>query len=361
MELAEGGAGSIAHHGRHAGAARRRRRRSKNLSDSSRCITSPARTAISTLPCFPIGRMPKTKLHVGQTKALLATSPSNGIARVSIAVGPGPGGGPVSCCCTAIAYGTRGESRWIGWERKRGKLHELNRLLRGATDTTFVMLGIHTPAVSARCAATCITLDADTRLPREAARKLIGKMAHPLNRPRARSAKPGRVVEGHAILQPRVTPRCPIGREGSLFQRVFSAAARPRSLRLRGVRRLSGPVRRGLVLPARASTTSTLFEAALAGRVPDSTLLEPRSVRRHLRARGLVSDVEVVEEFPVALRRGAAARQHRWVRGDWQLLPWILGYGRDQRGRKHRVHLIGRWKMADNLRRSLLAPTVCWP
>ena len=113
------------------------------------------------------------------------------------------------------------EQRWIGWERKRGKLHELNRLLRGATDTTFIKNNGVMP-LAPNDVRYVITLDADTRLPRDTVRRLIGKMAHPLNKPRFDTIT-GRVVEGYAVLQPRVTPSLPVGREGSLFQRVFSS------------------------------------------------------------------------------------------------------------------------------------------
>ena len=116
-----------------------------------------------------------------------------------------------------------GENKWMGWERKRGKLHELNRLLRGATDTTFRSIAGRAPQVPADVRYV-ITLDADTRLPRDAAVRLIGKMAHPLNQPRFDETE-RRVVDGYAILQPRVTPSLPIGREGSLYQRVFSSPA----------------------------------------------------------------------------------------------------------------------------------------
>ena len=108
----------------------------------------------------------------------------------------------------------------MGWERKRGKLHELNRLLRGATDTTFLADGGGAPVVPAGVRYV-ITLDADTRLPRGAAKRLVGKMAHALNGPRF-DKRCGRVVDGYAVLQPRVTPSLPTGREGSVFQRVFS-------------------------------------------------------------------------------------------------------------------------------------------
>ena len=110
------------------------------------------------------------------------------------------------------------KSCWLGWERKRGKLHELNRLLRGATDTTFNSGNV---PIDVRYV---VTLDADTRLPRDTVARLIGKMAHPLNHPRF-DPDLGRVVEGYAVMQPRVTPSLPIGREGSFYQRTFSSVS----------------------------------------------------------------------------------------------------------------------------------------
>ena len=133
------------------------------------------------------------------------------------------------------------EGCWIGWERKRGKLHELNRLLRGAKDTTFMVSREHSRPVPADVRYV-VTLDADTRLPRDTVRRLVGKMAHPLNRPRFDAAA-GRVVEGYAVLQPRVTPSLPVGREGSLVSARVLEHGRHRSLCRRGFRRLSGPVR----------------------------------------------------------------------------------------------------------------------
>src|SRR5256886_11178561 len=116
-----------------------------------------------------------------------------------------------------------GRKRWMGWERKRGKLRELNQLLPGATDTTSLHPGGRPPAVPPDVRYV-ITLDADTRLPRETPLRLVGKMAHPLNQPRFDAAS-GDVREGYAVLQPRVAPSLPVGREGSLFQRVFSSAS----------------------------------------------------------------------------------------------------------------------------------------
>ncbi|HEY5101913.1 MAG TPA: glucoamylase family protein [Steroidobacteraceae bacterium] len=247
-----------------------------------------------------------------------------------------------------------GQNTWMGQERKRGKLHELNRLLRGATDTTFIGIGARAALVPPGVRYV-ITLDADTRLPRESARRLVGKIAHPLNRARFDPAV-GRVVEGYAVLQPRVTPSLPVGREGSIFQRVFSSAS--------GIDPYAAAVSDVYQdLLGEGSYTGKgiydvdAFEAALAGRVPDGTLLSHDLFEGIFARAGLASDIEVVEEFPTRYDV-SANRQHRWARGDWQLLPWIFGR-RDVAARSpvsSTVPLIGEWKMLDNLRRTLSAP-----
>ena len=240
-----------------------------------------------------------------------------------------------------------GEGRWIGWERKRGKLHELNRLLRGATDTTFISTPQH-PCIVPDDVRYVVTLDADTKLPRDTVRRLIGKMAHPLNRPRF-DAEAGRVVEGHAVLQPRITPSLPVGHDGSLFQRVFSG--------------MSG------IDPYAAAVSDVYqdmfgegsyagkgiyevdpFEAAVADRVLDSTLLSHDLFEGVFARAGLASDVEVVDEFP-ARYDVAALRHHRWARGDWQLLPWILGRGPVASDDRKRGAIAGDWSL-ENARQS---------
>src|SRR5436853_5911951 len=251
-----------------------------------------------------------------------------------------------------------GQRRWIGWERKRGKLHELNRLLRGATDTTFVAVGgpRHTPPPAPPAGVRyVITLDADSRMPRETARRLVGKMAHPLNHPRF-DAGTRRVVEGYGVLQPRITPSLPIGREGSLFQRIVSSMS--------GIDPYASAVSDVYQdLFGEGSYTGKgiyevdAFEAALDGRVPESTLLSHDLFEGTFARAGLVPDVEVIEEFP-SRYDVAAARRHRWARGDWQLLPWIFGRGDASLGNRgsSALPLIGLWKMLDNLRRTLSAP-----
>jgi cyclic beta-1,2-glucan synthetase len=247
------------------------------------------------------------------------------------------------------------EEKWMGWERKRGKLHEMNRLLRGATDTTFMAVDGTSPGAPDGIRYV-ITLDADTRMPIGTARRLVGKMAHPLNRP-VFSRDLGRVVNGHAILQPRVTPSLPIGKEGSLFQRIFSGpnGLDPYALAVSDV--YQDLFEEGSFVGKGIYEVDS-FEAALKGQIPDNTVLSHDLLEGIFTRAGLVTDIEVVEEFP-SRYDVSAARQHRWTRGDWQLLPWILGFGRTAREdvRRNHMPLMGRWKLIDNLRRSLSAPS----
>jgi cyclic beta-1,2-glucan synthetase len=284
----------------------------------------------------------------------LFVAAAEGVARLNLRYGPAPGGARFLLLHRRRVW-NESEARWIGWERKRGKLHELNRLLRGATDTTFVPIEGSPPLPPADIRYV-VTLDADTRLPRDTVRRLIGKMAHPLNRPRFDAAA-GRVVEGYAVLQPRVTPSLPVGQEGSLFQRIFSS--------LSGIDPYAAAVSdvyQDLLgegsYAGKGIYEVDAFESSLAGRVPDSTLLSHDLFEGIFARAGLASDVEVVEEFPSRYDVGAV-RLHRWARGDWQLLPWILGQGPKAAGAGQSfraIPAIGRWKMVDNLRRTLTAP-----
>ncbi len=247
------------------------------------------------------------------------------------------------------------EGRWMGWERKRGKLHEFNRLLLGSKDTSFVAIAGRPPQAP-RGVRFVISLDADTRLPRGAALALIGKMAHPLNRPLIEGAE-RRVSAGYGILQPRVTPSLPVDHEASIYQTVCSGPSGidPYAFAVSDVYQdmfgegsYSG---KGIYDVA-------AFEATLTDRVGDNRLLSHDLFEGIYARCGLVSDVEVVEEYPTQYDV-ATARQHRWTRGDWQLLPWVLGV-------RGPMAILGRWKMLDNLRRSVLVPAVllgfalCW-
>jgi len=216
------------------------------------------------------------------------------------------------------------EGKWMGWERKRGKLHELNQLLRGSTNTTFIPVGGRPPKPLPGVRYV-ITLDADTRMLRGAAARLVGTMAHPLNRPRF-SPRAGRVVEGYAVVQPRITHSLPTGREGSLFHKIFSGPS--------GIDPYASAVSDVYQdLFQEGSYTGKgiydidAFEAALTGKVRDNTLLSHDLLEGIFARAALATDIELFEEFP-SHYQAAAARQHRWARGDWQLLFWILGRGR---------------------------------
>jgi cyclic beta-1,2-glucan synthetase len=278
----------------------------------------------------------------------------DGIERLNRRYGPAPAG-PRFLLLHRRRVWNESERRWIGWERKRGKLHELNRLLRGATDTTFMDMGgaAPTPPPDIRYV---VTLDSDTRLPRDTVRRLIGKMAHPLNRPRL-DAERGAIVEGYAVLQPRVTPSLPNGGKGSLFQRVFSSTS--------GIDPYAAAVSdvyQDLFCEGSYAGKGIYdldaFETVLSGRAADSTLLSHDLFEGTFARAGFVSDVEVVDDFP-SRYDVSARRHHRWARGDWQLLPWIFGFaGKSGRAPtvKDELPRIGRWKMIDNLRRTLSAP-----
>ncbi len=291
--------------------------------------------------------------HAEGDDALLEAA-AEGIARLNRRYGPAPGGDRFLLLHRRRVWND-GQKQWIGWERKRGKLHELNRLLRGANDTTFLAVRGR-PLVPPPGVRYVVTLDGDTRLPRETVRRLVGKMAHPLNHPRFDAAI-GRVVEGYAVLQPRVTPSLPLGREGSLFQRIFSSMS--------GIDPYASAVSDVYQdLFGEGSYTGKgiydvdAFEAALDGRVPESALLSHDLFEGIFARAGLASDIEVVEEFP-SRYDVSAGRQHRWARGDWQLLPWIFGRGDASLGNRGSgaLPLIGLWKMLDNLRRTLAAPS----
>jgi cyclic beta-1,2-glucan synthetase len=239
-----------------------------------------------------------------------------------------------------------GERKWMGWERKRGKLHEFNRLLRGATDTSFLPSNRAAPTLPS-AVRYVVTVDADTKLPFGAVKRLVGTAAHALNRPLwDRAAR--RVVHGYGVLQPRVTPAFPTRAEATIFQRVFSGPA--------GLDPYASAVSDVYQdLFGEGSYTGKglydvdVFENALAGRVPENTVLSHDLFESIFARCGLVSDVEFFDDFP-SNAEVAASRQHRWARGDWQLVPWI--FGRAGRG----ISLINRWKMFDNLRRTLSPP-----
>lgn len=245
------------------------------------------------------------------------------------------------------------EGVWMGWERKRGKIEEFNRLLRGAVDTTFVahvgdLSMLHTVRY-------CITLDSDTRLPRDVAKALIGIITHPVNRARF-DPRVGRVVEGYGILQPRVSITL-LSTAASRFARLYAGQT--------GIDPYTTAVSDTYqdlfgegIFTGKGLYDVDIFMEALENCIPENTLLS-HDLFEGLHARAaLVSDIEVVDDFPSSVLTHAR-RQHRWVRGDWQILFWLFPLVPSRRGvKRNRLPMISRWKILDNLRRSLVTPTL---
>ena len=246
------------------------------------------------------------------------------------------------------------ESKWMGWERKRGKLYEFNRLLRGAADTSFITNAADGSFLEKT--KYVITLDADTQLPRDVARHLVGIIEHPLNRPQF-DEKLRRVVKGYGVLQPRVGISLKSSSR-SRFAQIFSnnAGIDPYTTAASDVYQdLFGEG----IFTGKGLYVVDAFEKSLAGRVPENSILS-HDLYEGLYARcGLVTDIEIFDDFP-AFYDSFARRAHRWVRGDWQLARWLFPFVREADGKIARNHLptISRWKIFDNLRRSLVAPTV---
>ena len=245
------------------------------------------------------------------------------------------------------------EGVWMGWERKRGKIEEFNRLLRGATDTSFrVQAGDVRILPNVRY---CLTLDSDTRLPREAARQLIGIIEHPLNRPRFDQGL-RRVVEGYGILQPRVSVTL-ASAAGSLFARVYAGHTGIDPYTTAVSDTYQDLFAEG-IFTGKGLYDVDAFTAALEGRVAENAMLSHDLFEGLFARCALVSDIEVVDDFPSNILTHAR-RQHRWVRGDWQILFCLLPAVPTRHGlERTRLPLISRWKILDNLRRSLLAPAL---
>ncbi|MEK6322450.1 MAG: glucoamylase family protein [Acidobacteriota bacterium] len=246
------------------------------------------------------------------------------------------------------------EGKWLGWERKRGKIHEFNRLLRGARDTSYIVATAGPDFLSK--VRYVITLDSDTQLPRDSARRLVGTALHPLNQPRL-DPRVNRVTEGYGILQPRVSMTL-TSSSRSQFSRIFSGhtGVDPYTTAVSDVYQdLFGEgsyTGKGLY-------DVDAFEAALADRVPENLLLSHDLFESLYARAALVTDIELLDDYP-SHYDSYAMRQHRWTRGDWQIARWLFPWVRDGSNRavRNRLPLISRFKILDNLRRSLVAPAM---
>jgi cyclic beta-1,2-glucan synthetase len=242
-----------------------------------------------------------------------------------------------------------GEGLWMGFERKRGKLAAFNSLLRGGPEDRFSSIVGDTETLPS--VRYVITLDTDTVLPRDAARRLVATMAHPLNKPEFDPVREI-VTVGHGIMQPRVGVSLP-GARRSWYVRLFAgdAGIDPYT---REVSDLYQDVFCEGSFIGKGIYDVDAFERAMHGRFPENIILSHDLLEGcHARA-ALVSDVEFYEEHPSSYMVDAA-RRHRWIRGDWQIARWLLPRvaGRDGVRVRNPLSLLSRWKLSDNLRRSL--------
>jgi cyclic beta-1,2-glucan synthetase len=235
---------------------------------------------------------------------------------------------------------------WMGWERKRGKLAEFNRFLRGADGAFMTVVGNVEPLRRVRYV---ITLDSDTVLPPAAAAELIGAIAHPLNRA-VHDPERGRVVRGYGILQPRVGVSLPSA-HASRFAAIHSGhpGVDPYTTAVSDVYQdLYGEGS----FTGKGIYDVDAFEEATRGRFPENTLLSHDLIEGSYARAGLVTDITLYDDYP---RRYLThtRRKHRWIRGDWQLLGWLTPRVPGPDGPEpNRLPALARWKIIDNLRRS---------
>jgi hypothetical protein len=255
-----------------------------------------------------------------------------------------------------------GEQLWMGYERKRGKLEELNSFLRGQPGDHFSHIVGNTSVLKG--IRYVITLDTDTQLPRDSVWQFVGAMAHPLNRPAYDNAKE-RVSEGHGILQPRVAVSLP-GTNHSRYARLWGGepGIDPYT---RAVSDVYQDVFGEGSFIGKGIYDVDVFEQALGGRFPENRILSHDLIEGCYARSGLLSDVQLYEDYPTTYDADVA-RRHRWIRGDWQIAHWALPWvpGPERKARRNPLSLLSRWKIVDNLRRSLVPASLvflllfCW-
>ncbi|TAJ54767.1 MAG: cyclic beta 1-2 glucan synthetase [Nevskiaceae bacterium] len=241
------------------------------------------------------------------------------------------------------------ERLWMGYERKRGKLADLNALLRGSGSQRFSRLvGGLAGLAGVRYV---IALDTDTQLPRDTARQLVAAMAHPLNRPRY-DARLQRVTGGYGILQPRMASSLSGSQRSGYAQLCGSEPG------IDPYTRSVSDVYQDLFdegsFIGKGIYDLDAFEAALSGRFPENRILSHDLLEGCYARSGLLSDVQLFEDYPLRYQTDVN-RQRRWIRGDWQIARWLWPRvpGADGASQRNPLSALSRWKILDNLRRSL--------
>ncbi|HVI40970.1 MAG TPA: hypothetical protein VM577_09940, partial [Anaerovoracaceae bacterium] len=236
------------------------------------------------------------------------------------------------------------DNKWTGWERKRGALMEFNEMLLGSQETSFIFYSNgKLPATDIKYV---ITLDADTMLPFGMAKKMIGAMAHPLNIPVIDSEK-GIVTEGYGIMQPRVSFDIESANR-SIFSRIYTGqeGLDPYSSAISDVYQdLFGEG----IFTGKGIYELKTFHTVLKDAIPENAILSHDLLEGSYARAALVTDLELVDSYP-AKYNSFMARLHRWVRGDWQLIPWLCRKvcNRNKELIKNPLSFISLWKIADN-------------
>ncbi len=243
------------------------------------------------------------------------------------------------------------EKVWMGWERKRGKLMDLNKLLTRERDSFPVKVG--DLAVLAEVSFV-ITLDSDTELPRGSAHRLIGTLAHPLNRAVIDPEK-NVVVAGYGILQPRV--RISVHSAASSRLANIYSGQTGFDIYTRAVSDIYQDLYGEGIFAGKGIYEVEVVQRVLDRRFPQNALLSHDLIEGAYARVGLVTDVEVIEDYP-SHYSAYNRRKHRWLRGDWQITSWLFSRVPDETGRKvpNPISLVSQWKILDNLRRSLVEP-----
>ncbi len=238
---------------------------------------------------------------------------------------------------------------WMGWERKRGKLLDLNKLICGEEDAFPVKSRVLPDIKSIRYV---ITLDSDTQLPRGAACRLIGTMAHPLNQP-VIDMQSQIVNKGYGILQPRVDISVRSAKHSRLAAlQSGETGVEPYS---RAVSDVYQDLYGEAIFTGKGLYDVAVLHAVLNKRFPRNSLLSHDLIEGAYARVGLVSDVEVVDDYP-SHYSAWSRRKHRWVRGDWQTIQWLFNRVPNEQGKyiKNPISLTSKWRILDNLRRSLV-------
>jgi cyclic beta-1,2-glucan synthetase len=240
---------------------------------------------------------------------------------------------------------SRSEQAWIGWERKRGKLEQLLAALATGDRSAFADLG--EASLIAKGTRYLVTLYSDTQLPPGRLRELVSVAAHPDNQPRLNAAGT-RVVSGYGILQPRIVTPLPALHEDTAFHRLFAGECG-----IDPYGSASSEVYQDLFGEGSFTGKGLLqvdaVHAVLHGRLPEGLVLSHDLLEGSIARCAAVTDITLIEDAP-GHAEVAASRVHRWTRGDWQLLPFQL------QPRRWPLGAVNRWKLIDNLRRSLLRP-----